>query len=244
VCILRHKSRVSRRRPRRPCRFVSRVNANGENSLARGRVGSAPNHFSRTLNEIAANITAAMVKARREVSRAGARNSRSCFAMLMRRSRSSCSEHIRLMTSRGGRQCPGKPRAFIAATNRPFMRDAVYIGRAAYVHVAFAANVHPEGARARGVTCYLGACRSQTHISRVPLSCRDAAATDSGQPRYLQKELVRCFVYGAACTRRHVDGRPRRLTVPAGLQLSSDGGRNPRSERGSPEESHDRNVPP
>lgn len=35
-----------------------------------------------------------------------------------------------------------------------------------YMHVAFTVN-----ALARGVTCYFGACRNQTHISRVPLSC-------------------------------------------------------------------------
>lgn len=63
---------------------------------------------------------------------------------------------------------------------------------------------------------------------------------------YLQKELFRCFVY-----RRGMHSSPRRraterhgvLTVPAGLKLSSDGGRNRYFEHGA--ESHDeKSVPP
>lgn len=50
----------------------------------------------------------------------------------------------------------------------PFMRGSVYIGRAAYMHLAFTVNAPPL---ARGVTCYFGTCRNQTHISRVLLSC-------------------------------------------------------------------------
>jgi len=93
-------------------------------------------------------------------------------------------------------------------------------------------------ARARGVTCYLGACRSQTHISRVPLSCRECRGH-----RQRTAELPAKGARPLLCLWRGMHSSPRRWAATAfnGTRRIATILRwwNPCSERGF-QQSHDR----
>lgn len=66
----------------------------------------------------------------------------------------------------------------------------------------------------RGVTCYFGACRNQTHISRVPLSCHRYKTTGAGSKR---SSLVVLFMaqYAYAATGK------RRIAFNGTLQIGT-----------------------
>jgi len=99
---------------------------------------------------------------------------------------------------------------------------SVHIGRATYVriHRERYTSAFAEASAPRGVTCYFGACRNQTHISCDPLSCHRYKTT--GQTTTCKRSSLVCFVYGVA--RRAANTATTFNGTPARLELSACGG--------------------